>query len=134
MLNGRFGDLVKNDAGQFGRFFADRLGDVVADGFSLTVLIGRDIDGFGLFGELLQFLDGGVGIPRDGVFGYKVAGLVIDSDAESAFGKVPDMSFRGNDLVVLAKETADSTCFCRRFDDNKIFHSILTLYKEFLAL
>ena len=73
---------------------------MVSDRLSLAVLIGCDIDGFGLFGKFFQFFDGGIGVSRDRILGNKVPGFVIYGDAKGAFRQVTGISIGVDDLIV----------------------------------
>jgi len=102
MLYSALGDFVKNDTRQRFGVFTDRFGDMVTNCLSLTVLIGRDIDRFSLFGKLFKLFDRCAGISWDGVFWDQVSRLIINGNAECTFGKITYMPF-GSDLPVIRR-------------------------------
>ena len=82
---------MKHDARQAPRLFADGCGDVVGDGLSFAVLIGREVDLVGAFCELFDLFDDRGVIGADPILGRKF--FALDLDAKCRLWQVPDMAF-----------------------------------------
>ena len=82
---------MKYDARQALRLFADGCCDVVGDGLSFAVLIGREVDLVSVFGEFFDlFYDRGM-IGADPILGRKF--FALDLDAKCRLWQIPDMAF-----------------------------------------
>src|SRR5581483_2831353 len=120
-LNGRFGDLVEEDAIDLTLLFAapaDFFGDVAADGFAFTVGVGGDVNRLGVFGGFLQLSDDLFLARHDFVSRLEV---VFDVHAEAFFREVLDVTDRGENFVIPAQIFVDRFRLRRRFDDNERF-------------
>ena len=94
-----------------------------ADGFSFTVRVGCQIDVIHIFGKLPQFLYRGYLILADLIDRRKVVFNVNAQSILSFDRKITDMSFTGNDQIVLSKIFSDCFGFRRRLYNNKILHN-----------
>ena len=78
---------------------------MVADRLPFAVLVGRDVDGVALFGQILDLLDDGAVIFVDAVLGLET--VVFDLDAETVFGQVADVPFGGDHFVIFTQKVLD---------------------------
>ena len=91
---------MKYDARQLLRLLADRSGDMIGDRLALAVLVRREVNLIRLFGERLYLFYDLIVIGADFVFGLEA--FIFDFDAEAFFGKVADMAFRRDYVVIVA--------------------------------
>ena len=113
----RLGDLVEGDAlhlavRQFQRFL-----QVPADGFPFAVFVGREPDGGGLVGFLLELLEAVLLIVGDDVGGLET---VLHIHTEVAFGEVPHVAVAAEDGVALTQVLLDGLGLGRRLHDDQI--------------
>ena len=109
MINGGLGDFVK-DHPMYGYTGLDRrlevFDEVPADGLTLTVFVGCQIDGTGLLGEGSQFLN-----HLGAALSQLIGGLemVVHVDGHALRGKVCDMANRSQDVKVGTEQRTN--CF-----------------------
>ena len=106
LLHGLLGDFVEGDAMDGLGFFScgcglrrrccQFFGEMGGDGFAFAVRIGRQIDGVGAAGQLLQLGDHLLLAGNDFVLGGEI---IVDIDAETLLGQILNMTERGFDLV-----------------------------------
>lgn len=116
LLHGVFGQLVEGDALRLFRIQPEYGGEMPAYGLALAVGVGRQKDLGGVFGFLFQGVYQ-LALPADvDVFRLKI---MLDVDAELAFGQIPDMSLGGNHLVALSEKALDGGHLRGRLHDNE---------------
>ena len=116
LLHGVFGQLVEGDALRLFRIQPEYGGEMPAYGLALAVGVGRQKDLGGVLGFLFQGVDQ-LALPADvDVFRLKI---MLDVDAELAFGQIPDMSLGGNHLVALSEKALDGGHLRGRLHDNE---------------
>ena len=92
-----------------------------ADGLSLAVRVGGQVNGVAVLGRLLQVPDD-VLLALDGpVIGFKV---VFHVYAQLAFGQVPQMSHTGLHLIRGTQVFADGLGLGRGLHDHQVFFSL----------
>ena len=115
------GDLVEGDPEGFILRQVQQLLQVPADGLSLAVWVGGQVNGVAVLGRLLQVPDD-VLLALDGpVIGFKV---VVHVHAQLAFGQVPQMSHTGLHLIRGAQIFADGLGLGRGLHDHQVFFSL----------
>ena len=115
------GDLVEGDPEGLVLRQVQQLLQVPADGLSLAVWVGGQVNGVAVLGCLLQVPDN-VLLALDGpVIGFKV---VVHVHAQLAFGQVPQMSHTGLHLIRGAQVFADGLGLGRGLHDHQVFFSL----------
>ena len=117
LLNAFFGNLIKGDAVRLGRVKAQNVCKVPADGFALTVRVGRKVDFVGVFRLGLQFLDERAFALDGDIFRLIV---IFHVNAQRAGGQIADMAHTGHDGITLAEVFADGLGLGRGFHDDQI--------------
>ncbi len=105
MLNGVLSDLVKDDSRECSGVFVDRMGDMIANRLSLSILIGRDIDGFGFLGKRFDLLHDCLVTLFNLVVREKALPLYLDSKV--VLGKIADMPLGGDHFILFAQKIFD---------------------------
>src|SRR2546425_10793810 len=108
-----FGDFMEQDALDLAvERLAEAVGDVERDSLALAIRVGGEVDMVLALGLLLYFIDDFRLARDDVVFGLEV---MLDIDAEGAFGQIDDMADRGGNLVVGPQVSLDGFRLGRRF-------------------
>ena len=115
-LYGRFRYFIKNDAAILLGIHSQDIGQMPGDCLSFAVGIGGQIYLVGMFCVLFQRLDQIPFAADIDVLGGKI---MLDVDAELAFGQIAQMSHGGAHHILLAKIFLDGLGLGRRLDDNQ---------------
>jgi len=115
LLHAFLRDLVKGHAVVAVGVQAQDIGQVPADGFALTVRVGREDDAVRVLGLALELLNE-LFLALDADVLGRIAMLHINAQLGSR--QVPDMAHAGGDLVVIAQIFANGLRLCRRLHDH----------------
>ena len=116
LLHALFRDLVEGHAVGLMGVQAQDIGQMPADGFALTVRVGREKDAVGVLGLALELLDE-LFLALDADVLRRIA--VFDINAQLGGGQVADVAHAGRHFVVAAQIFADGFRLCRRLHDHQ---------------
>lgn len=91
------------------------------DGLALAIRVRCKIDGVAALGGLFELADELL-FASDGLVDRLE--VVLDVDAELAFGQVAQMAHAGLDLVVFAEIFSNGFRLCRRLDDHQMLFAM----------
>ena len=117
VLDGPLGDLVEGDAVRFVLVEVEGFLQVPGDGFALAVRVGREIDGLGPGGLLLEAGQKLLAV------GQRLIGrppALLDVDAELLVRQIAHVALARGDLIVRAEIFIDRLGLGRRFDDDQV--------------
>src|SRR5208282_265200 len=116
-LDGSRRDFMEQHAAHVGLGLAEMIGDMPRDRLAFAVGVAGEVD-------VILALRGALDLADYLLFAldYDVVGreIVLDIDAQLAFGQVHHVADRGHDLVVATQVTLDGFRLCGRFDNYEI--------------
>ena len=119
LLNAILGDLMEQDALDLAiETLAEAVGNMESNRLALAIRVGGEVDMLLALGLLLYVLDDLRLARNDVVFGLEV---MLDIDAERAFGQIDDMADRRSYLIVRAEVALDGFRLSRRLYDDEVF-------------
>ena len=118
ILHHLFGDLVERHALRLAVRQLQQMLQMPADGLSLSIRVGGEIDSLALVSGGFQILDNILFSLDGAVVGGKIS---LHVHAKGALGQVTQVSHAGLDHVIRSQIFADGLCLCRGLHDNQVF-------------